>query len=84
MQVAKVAFNEGVKEGSERQTEVNHSSPMRTKSDCLSQNPVMTNADYGLQQIHQLSAETSTAMAPLTVNHAAPAQQAVNYTCLLH
>ncbi len=46
MQVAKVAFTEGVKQGSERLTPQNHSSPMGMESDRLSHNPVMTNGDY--------------------------------------
>ncbi len=76
MQVAKVAFTEGVKPGSQRLTQPNHSSPMETESDCLSHNAVTTNGDFGLQYIHQLRPETSEMMAPFTANHTAPAQQA--------
>ncbi len=57
MQVAKVAFTEGVKQGSQRLTQPNHSSPMETESDRLSQNSVTTNGDYGLQQTHQRQVE---------------------------
>ncbi len=78
MQVAKVAFTEGVKQGSQRLTMPNHSSPMETEIDHLSQNSVMTNSDLGLQQIHQLSPETSTLMAPFTLNQVAPSQVAAN------
>ncbi len=78
MQVAKVAFTEGVKQSSQRQTHPNHSLYVETEIDRLSQNSVMTNSDFGLQQIHQLRTETSAAMAPFTVNHTAPAQMAPN------
>ncbi len=67
-QVAKVAFTEGVKQGSQTLTLPNHSSPMEMEIDRLSQNSVMTNVDFGLQQMHQLRPETSTVMAPFTVN----------------
>ncbi len=77
-QVGKVAFTEVVKQSSERLTQPNHSTPIVTRSDRLSQNTVMTNGDNRLQQIHLLRSETSTAMAPLMVNHAAPAQQATH------
>ncbi len=76
MQVAKVAFTEGVKQDSQRLTQPNHSSPIKTMSDHLSHNSVMTNDDFGLLQIHQLRPETSVTMAPFMVNHTAPAQQA--------
>ncbi len=66
--MAKIAFTKGVKQGSERLTQPNHSSPMGTESDRLSQNPVTTNGDNGLKQIHLLRSETSTVMAPLMVN----------------
>ncbi len=49
---------------------------METESDRLSQNSVTTNSNFGLQQIHWLRQETSTVIAPFTVNHIAPAQQA--------
>ncbi len=76
--MAKVVFTEGVKQGSERLTQPNHSSLNGTDSDLLSQNPVMTKCDNGLQQNHLLRSETSTGKAPQTVSHAAPAQQAAN------
>ncbi len=76
MQVAYVAFTKSVKQGSQRLTQPNHSSPMETDSDCLIHNSVTTNGDFGLQQIHQLRPETIGMMAPFTVNHTAPAQQA--------
>ncbi len=57
-QVAKVAFTKGVKQGSLRLKQPNHSSLMETESDRLGQNSVMTNSDFGLQQIHQLRPET--------------------------
>ncbi len=75
----KVCFTKGVKQGSERLTQPNHSSPMGMESNRLSQNPVMTNGDNGLKQIHLPRSETNTAMAPLAVNYAPAAQQAVNY-----
>ncbi len=75
--MAKVAFTKGVKQGSQRQTQPYHNSPMETESDRLSQNSVITNGDFGLQQIHQLRSETSTVMTSFMVNHTAPAQQAV-------
>ncbi len=75
MHVAKVTFTEGVKQGSQRLTQPNHSSPMETESDRLSHNSVTTNSDFGLQQIHQLRPETSVMMAPFMVNHTAPAPQ---------
>ncbi len=51
---------------------------METESASLTQSTVMTNGDFGLQQIHQLRPETSAAMSPFTVNHDAPAQMAAN------
>ncbi len=41
MQVAKVTFTEGVKQGSHRLTQPNHSSPMDMESDRLSHNSTM-------------------------------------------
>ncbi len=76
MQVAKFAFTKVVRHCSERLTQLNHSSPMVMESDSLSQNPVKTNGDNGLKQIHLLRSETSTVMAPLMVNYAAPSQKA--------
>ncbi len=72
----KFAFTEGVKQGSLRLTQPNHSSLMETESDRLSHNSVKTNGDFELQQIHQLRPETSVTMAPFKVNHTAPEQQA--------
>ncbi len=69
-------FSEGVKQGSLRQTQPNHSSPMETESDRLSYSSVKTKGDFVLEQIHQLRPETSVSMAPFMVNHATPAQQA--------
>ncbi len=46
------------------------------ESDRLNQNSVTTNYHFGLQQLHQPRPETSTSMAPFTVNHSALAQQA--------
>ncbi len=78
MQVAKVAFTERVKQGSQRQEHPNHSSSVETESASLTQSSVMTNGDFGLQQIHQFRPETSAARAPFTVNHSAPAPMAAN------
>ncbi len=73
-QVYKIAFTEGVKQGSQRQALSNHSSSVERESARLTQSSVMTNSDFGLQQIHQLRPETSAATVPFTVNHAVPAQ----------
>ncbi len=78
MQVAKVAFTKGVKEGSQRQTQPYHSSSVVTESACLSPSSVMTNCDFGLHHIHQLRPETSAAMATFMLNHATPTQMAAN------
>ncbi len=53
-QVAKVAFTEGVKQGSEGLNKPNHISPIGMTSESLNQVPVTTNGLNELQQIHQL------------------------------
>ncbi len=78
MQVAKVAFTEGVKQSSERQEHPNHRSSVEMESACPTQGSVMTNSDFGLQQIHQLRPETSPVTVPFMVNNAVPAQMAAN------
>ncbi len=78
MQVAMVAFTEGVKQAPEVLTKPNHSSSTATTSDSLNQVPVMTIGLNELQHIHQPGPEASVMMAPFTVSHTAPAQMAVN------
>ncbi len=56
-QVAKVAFTEGVKQGSQRQAHPNHSSSVETESARPTQGSVMTNNDFELQQIHQIPSQ---------------------------
>ncbi len=78
MQVAKVAFTEGVKQASEGLNKPNHSSSIGMASDSLNQVPVMTIGLNELQHIHQLRPETSVTMAPFTVSYTAPASMAAN------
>ncbi len=77
-EVAKAAYAEGVKHGSVKQSLPNNSSSMETESFHFKLNPVTTDGEYGLQQIHQLRSETSVVTAPFTVNHTAFGQMAAN------
>ncbi len=78
MQVANVAFTEGVKQASEELNRPKHSSSIVTASDGFNQVPATTIGLNELQHIHQLGPETSVMTAPFTVNYTAPAQMAAN------
>ncbi len=74
-EAVKVAFTEGVKHGSERQTQPSHSSPMECESVHPVQNPIMTSGEYGLSSVHLLRPAMGNAIGTLTENSTIPVQQ---------
>ncbi len=69
-EAVKVAFTEGVKHGSERETQPIHSSPMEMASVHSYQNPIATSGEYGLNAVHLLRPETGSTTGTLMVNNA--------------
>ncbi len=73
-ETVKVAFTEGVKQGSDMQTQPLHSSSMEPET--VRQNPIMLSEGYALNAVHLLRPATGNATAPSVVNNAV--QQAAN------